>query len=89
MNCVTRCRPARSVLNEIVNRRLTRGPVARFDDCVGRTDMDGLTLVVLLALASTLALAGARAVLGAVLHLMTATLVTAPVQPHQNPTRGA
>ena len=42
--------------------------------------MDGLTLLVVLAFASTLALAGARAVLGAVLHLMMATLVAAPVQ---------
>jgi hypothetical protein len=37
--------------------------------------MDGLTLLVVLVLGSTLALAGARAVLGAVLHLMTNTLV--------------
>ena len=56
---------------------------------VGRVDMDGLTLVVLLALASTLAMAGARAVLGAVLHLMTMTLVPAPVQRPQDPTPGA
>jgi len=46
--------------------------------------MDGLTLVVLLALTSTLAMAGARAVLGAVLHLMTTTLVPATVQNHQD-----
>jgi hypothetical protein len=51
--------------------------------------MDGLTLVVLLALASTLAMAGARAVLGAVLHLMTTTLVPAPVPRQQDPTPGA
>jgi len=42
--------------------------------------MDGLMLLVVLALASTLALAGARAVLGAVLHLMATALVPAPVR---------
>jgi hypothetical protein len=46
--------------------------------------MDGLTLLVVLALTSTLALAGARAVLGAVLHLMTNTLVPAPVRRDQD-----
>ena len=50
--------------------------------------MDGLTLLVLLALTSTLAMAGARAVLGAVLHLMTSTLAPAPVQRSQDPTAG-
>jgi hypothetical protein len=46
--------------------------------------MDGLTVLVVLALASTLALAGARAVLGAVLHLMTTTMVPAPVRHDQD-----
>ena len=50
--------------------------------------MDGLTLLVLLALASTLAMAGARAVLGAVLHLMTTTMAPAPVQRPQDPGAG-
>jgi hypothetical protein len=50
--------------------------------------MDGLTLLVLLALASTLAMVGARAVLGAVLHLMTTTLVPAPVKRPQDPAAG-
>jgi hypothetical protein len=49
--------------------------------------MDGLTLLVLLALASTLAMAGARAVLGAVLHLMTTTLPSS-VQRSQDPAAG-
>ena len=47
-------------------------------------DMDGLTLLVVFALASTLALAGARAVLGAVLHLMNNSLVPAPVRRDQD-----
>jgi hypothetical protein len=51
--------------------------------------MDGLTLVVVVALASTLAMAGARAVLGAVLHLMTATLAPAQVQRPQDRAPGA
>jgi hypothetical protein len=42
--------------------------------------MDGLTLLVVLALASTLAIAGARAVLAGVLHLMSNTLIPAPVR---------
>jgi hypothetical protein len=46
--------------------------------------MDGLTLLVVFALASTLALAGARAVLGAVLHLMNNSLVPAPVRRDQD-----
>jgi hypothetical protein len=50
--------------------------------------MDGLTLLVLLALASTLAMAGARAVLGAVLHLMTTGLAPARVQRPQDPAAG-
>jgi hypothetical protein len=50
--------------------------------------MDGLTLLVLLALASTLAMAGARAVLGAVLHLMTTTLAPARLQHPQDPAAG-
>jgi hypothetical protein len=47
--------------------------------------MDGLTLLVVLVLGSTLAMAGARAVLGAVLHLMTNTLVPAPVRHESEP----
>lgn len=42
--------------------------------------MDGLTLVVVFALASTLAVAGARAVLAGVLHLMATVVVPAPVR---------
>jgi len=50
--------------------------------------MDGLTLLIVLALASTLALAGARAVLGAVLHLMMTTIVNAPGGSDHPPARG-
>ena len=46
--------------------------------------MDGLTLLVVLALASTFALASARAVLSAVLHLMSTAVVPAPVRRDQN-----
>ena len=46
--------------------------------------MDGLTLLVVLALASTLALAGARAVLGAVLHFMATAVVPATVRHDQD-----
>lgn len=46
--------------------------------------MDGLTLLVVMALASTLALASARAVLGAVLHLMTTALMPATVRRDQD-----
>jgi hypothetical protein len=51
--------------------------------------MDSLTLLVVLALACTLALASARAVLGAVLHLMTNTMLPAPVRhDHDQTARG-
>jgi hypothetical protein len=43
-------------------------------------EMDGLMLVLVFALASTLAVAGARAVLAGVLHLMATAVVSAPVR---------
>jgi len=65
------------------------GPIQSGTLCAHKgSDMDGLTLLVLLALASTLAMVGARAVLGAVLHLMTSTLAPAPVHRSQDPTAG-
>jgi hypothetical protein len=42
--------------------------------------MDGLMLTVVFALASTLAIAGARAVLAGVLHLMATAVVPAAVR---------
>jgi hypothetical protein len=53
------------------------------EDAPGVRPMDGLTLLVVFALASTLAVAGARAVLAGVLHLMATVVVPAPVRQHK------
>jgi len=49
--------------------------------------MDGLTLVAVFALASTLAVAGARAVLAGVLRLMATAIVPAPVRQNADTSR--